>query len=87
MGNILLLTKIQELNQQGMYGVQLMLVQRYMLAAEGWLQNGLNDFDILVPEDVASSGVSFDWSLHSIFTFSFSKEQVNRVSRTHYSST
>ena len=70
-----------------MYAVQLMLVQRYMLAAEGWLQNDLNDFYILVPEDVASSGVSFDWSLHSIFTFSFSKEQVNRVSRTHYSST
>ncbi|KAM4068444.1 hypothetical protein ACB094_12G012500 [Castanea mollissima] len=28
-------TRIQELNQQGVYGLQLMLVQRYMLAAQG----------------------------------------------------
>ena len=35
MGNLLLLPRIQEPNQQGLYGLPLMLVQRYMLAAQG----------------------------------------------------
>lgn len=43
MGATLLLffCRIQEQNQQGVYGLHLMLAQKYMLAAQGWLQNGL----------------------------------------------
>ena len=81
MGTILPLHRIQELNQQGVCGPQSMLVQRYMLVVQEWLQNGLSVIlmywflKMLLTLSVALINLGIVYSFFHL---------VKRIRRTHY---